>query len=58
MFWSTLINLVAPEKIDRSPRVAFEAHVEELVRIWGLTPWEKVSVTLSLWALATVIIPS
>src|ERR1700694_5206914 len=29
-----LINLIALEKIDRSPGVAFEARVEELVRIW------------------------
>src|SRR5258707_15233814 len=28
-----LINLIALEQIDRSPRVAFEARVEELVRI-------------------------
>src|SRR6266404_4393825 len=34
IFQSTLINLIALEKIDRSPRVAFEARVEELVGIW------------------------
>src|SRR5437016_2416786 len=38
---STLINLIALEKIDRSPRVAFEARVEELVRIWEARPVGK-----------------
>ncbi len=33
IFQSTLINLVALEKIDRSPHLAFEARVEELVGI-------------------------
>src|SRR3989441_6587984 len=36
-----LINLVALEKIDRSPRVAFEARVEEFVRIWEARPVGK-----------------
>src|SRR5713226_6784592 len=35
------MNLVALEKIDRSPRVAFEARVEELVRIWEARPVGK-----------------
>src|SRR5437016_5592789 len=38
---STLINLIALEKIDRSPRVASEARVEELVRIWEARPVGK-----------------
>src|SRR5438876_5804914 len=38
---STLINLIALEKIDRSSRVAFEARVEELVRIWEARPVGK-----------------
>jgi hypothetical protein len=33
VFQSRFINLVALEKIDCSPRVAFEARVEELVGI-------------------------
>src|SRR5690348_16703808 len=33
IFQSTLINLIALEKIDRAPRVSLEARVEELVRI-------------------------
>src|SRR5437773_1104893 len=33
IFKSMLINLVALEKIDRSPHLAVEARVEELVRI-------------------------
>src|SRR5216683_6941634 len=41
IFQSTLINLIALEKIDRSPRVAFEARVEELVRIWEARPVGK-----------------
>src|SRR5216684_479407 len=41
IFKSTLINLIALEKIDRSPRVAFEARVEELVRIWEARPVGK-----------------
>src|SRR5437899_12971429 len=32
---------MALEKIDRSPRVAFEARVEELVRIWEARPVGK-----------------
>src|SRR6202521_3621906 len=36
-----LINLVALEKIDGSPRVASEARVEELVRIWEARPVGK-----------------
>src|SRR3977135_3337883 len=40
-FLSTLINLVALENIDRSPRVASEARVEELVRIWEPRPVGK-----------------
>src|SRR5713226_1420582 len=35
------MNLVALEEIDRSPRVAFEARVEELVRIWEDRPVGK-----------------
>jgi len=35
------MNLVALEKIDRSPRVAFEARVEELVRIREARPVGK-----------------
>jgi hypothetical protein len=50
--------LVVLEKIDHSPPVAFEVRVEELVRIGRLAPLEKVSFTLSLWALPTAIIPS
>src|SRR5438876_400999 len=38
---STLVNLIALEKIDRSSRVAFEARVEELVRIWEARPVGK-----------------
>src|SRR5437016_12500950 len=38
---STLINLIALEKIDRSSRVAFEARVEELVRIREARPVGK-----------------
>src|SRR5216683_3471185 len=41
IFQSTLINLIALEKIDRSPRIAFEARVEELVRIWEARPVGK-----------------
>src|SRR6266404_4304041 len=41
IFQSTLINLVALENIDRSPRVASEARVEELVRIWKVCPVGK-----------------
>src|SRR5712664_1701848 len=41
IFKSTLINLIALEKIDRSPRVASEARVEELVRIWEARPVGK-----------------
>src|SRR6516225_1377105 len=40
-FQSTLINRIALEKIDRSSRVAFEARVEELVRIWEARPVGK-----------------
>src|SRR6266404_7667027 len=36
-----LINLIALEKIDRSPRVASEARVEELVRIRETRPVGK-----------------
>src|SRR6267143_3998501 len=36
-----LINLITLEKIDRSSRVAFEARVEELVRIWEVRPVGK-----------------
>src|SRR6266436_8818166 len=36
-----LINLIALEKIDRSPRVASEARVEELVSIWEARPVGK-----------------
>src|SRR6202163_4483040 len=36
-----LINLIALEKIDRSPRVASEARVEELIRIWEARPVGK-----------------
>src|SRR6266481_2809082 len=36
-----LINLIALEKIDRSPRVASEARVEKLVRIWEVRPVGK-----------------
>src|SRR5260370_26504250 len=41
IFQSTLIDLIALEKIDRSPRVAFESRVEELVRIWEARPVGK-----------------
>src|ERR1700675_3066056 len=41
IFKSTLINLIALEKIDRSPRVASEARVEDLVRIWEARPVGK-----------------
>src|SRR5216684_2947126 len=41
IFQSTLINLIALEKIDRSPRVASEARIEELVRIWEARPMGK-----------------
>src|SRR6202011_2374366 len=41
IFESTLINLITLEKIDRSSRVAFEARVEELVRIWEARPVGK-----------------
>src|SRR6266404_9860080 len=41
IFQSTLINLIALEKIDRSPRVASEARIEELVRIWEARPVGK-----------------
>src|SRR6266481_2772172 len=41
IFQSTLINLIALEKIDRSPRVASEARVEEFVRIWEARPVGK-----------------
>src|SRR5467141_2141507 len=41
IFYSTLINLIALEQIDRSPRVASEARVEELVRIWEARPVGK-----------------
>src|SRR3979411_387046 len=41
IFQGTLINLIALEKIDRSPRVAPEARVEELVRIWEPRPVGK-----------------
>src|SRR5216684_428667 len=41
IFKSTLINLIALEKIDRSPRVALEARVEELVGIWQAGPVGK-----------------
>jgi hypothetical protein len=37
----TGINLIALKKIDRSPRVASEARVEELVWIWGVRPLGK-----------------
>src|SRR6267154_3221676 len=36
-----LTNLIALEKIDRSPRVASEARVEEVVRIWEARPVGK-----------------
>src|SRR5215471_7969104 len=36
-----LINLIALETIDRSPLVAFEARVEEPVRIWEARPVGK-----------------
>src|SRR4029077_6522070 len=36
-----LIDLIALEKIDRSPRVASEARVEELVRVWEARPVGK-----------------
>jgi hypothetical protein len=38
IFWSTPINLVALEKIARSPLVAFEVRVEELVGIGEAGP--------------------
>src|ERR1700730_4246199 len=41
IFWSTLIHLIALEKIDRSPRVASESRVEELVRICEARPMGK-----------------
>src|SRR5258707_7158584 len=41
IFKSTLINLIALEKIDRSPHVASEARGEELVRIWEARPVGK-----------------
>src|SRR6266403_1056077 len=41
IFQSTLINLIALEKIDRSPHVASEARGEELVRIWEARPVGK-----------------
>src|SRR5580658_7054413 len=41
IFQSTLINLIALEQIDRSPSVASEARVEELVRIWKARPVGK-----------------
>src|SRR5262249_31788358 len=34
-------NLIALEKIDRSPLVAFEARVEKLVRVWEARPVGK-----------------
>src|SRR4029077_10783931 len=41
IFQSTLINLIALEQIDRSPRVASESCVEQLVRIWEARPVGK-----------------
>src|ERR1700738_148498 len=41
IFQSTLINLIVLEQIDRSPRVASEARVEELVRICEARPVGK-----------------
>ena len=41
IFQTALINLVALEKIDRSPLVASEARVEELLRIWEPRPLGK-----------------
>ena len=41
IFQGGFIDLVALEKIDRSSRVAFEARVEELVRIWEARPVGK-----------------
>src|ERR1700722_3839369 len=38
IFQSTLIDLIALEKIDRSPHLAFEARIEELVRIREARP--------------------
>jgi hypothetical protein len=37
-----LINLIALKKIDRSPRVAFEAALKSLSESGRLAPWEKV----------------
>src|SRR6202047_1074797 len=41
IFYSRLIMLIALKTIDRSPRVASEARVEELVRIWEARPVGK-----------------
>src|SRR5262249_36010081 len=41
IFQRTRIDLITLEKIDRSSRVAFEARVEELVRIWEARPVGK-----------------
>jgi hypothetical protein len=47
IFQSTLVNLIALEKIDRSPRVASGPQKEELVLIWeGLACGEKACCTL------------
>jgi hypothetical protein len=35
------MNLIALEEIDRSPGVAFEARVQDLVRIWEARPAGK-----------------
>src|SRR4029077_17863664 len=47
-----LIDLIALEKIDRSPRVASEARVEELVRIWEARPVGKGKLHLILVGVA------
>src|SRR6202043_3181911 len=38
---STFIDLITLENIDRSPHLAFEARVEDPVRIWELRPVSK-----------------
>src|SRR5208283_277751 len=41
IFQRALINLIALEQIDRSPRVASQARVKKLVRIWQVRPMRK-----------------
>jgi hypothetical protein len=58
IFQGTPVNLVALEEIARSPGIASEARVEQLVRIWEPRSLGKGKLDLSLWALPTAIIPS